>query len=60
MREALAAEERAREAQDYNRRAARTSEAAQRRATELQSRRDAALLAAAQRAGCDNAATAAP
>jgi hypothetical protein len=59
MQEALAAERRARQAQEYNRRATRTSEAAQRRAAELQCRREAALLAATQRAESGDAGTAA-
>lgn len=49
LQEALAAERRANDALAYNRRAAHRSQAAQRRAAELQLRRIAAQLAAAQR-----------
>jgi hypothetical protein len=48
LQDALAAEQRVKDAEAYNRLAARNSKTAQRQATELQRRSDAARLAAAQ------------
>jgi hypothetical protein len=48
LQDALAAEKRVKDAEAYNRRAARNSKTAQRQAAELRRRSDAARIAAAQ------------